>query len=284
MSGRVQRVVLNNAGMDKVFEPVRAPARVLQVIHEIALSANGLSLARLVASTGLPKTSLLSLLRSLEASNYVVNVGGAYRLGQETLNVAAAIVSKERFLPAARPALQALYDATGETVQLGVLAADEPAAESVDVIETRKPIRLSFQVGLRRPLYCSSIGKLLLAHQPAAWIDDYLARTKLVAYTPETVTNKTALRAELAEIRRTGLSVSHQGMFEDSSGLSAAVWNDAGQMIGGVSLVAPTYRMTRDEPRFRSLVLAAAEDVSRRLGHQASCPPGGDEETASKAG
>ncbi|WP_429409526.1 IclR family transcriptional regulator domain-containing protein [Paraburkholderia sp. WSM4174] len=40
--------------------------------------------------------------------------------------------------------------------------------ESINVIETRKPIRLSFPVGLRRPLYCSSIGKLLPAHQPPA--------------------------------------------------------------------------------------------------------------------
>jgi IclR family transcriptional regulator, acetate operon repressor len=258
--------------MDKAFEPVRAPARVLQVIYEIALSSNGLSLARLVALTGLPKTSLLSLLRSLEASNYVVNVAGAYRLGQETLNVAAAITGKQRFLPAARPTLEALFNETGETVQLSVLAADEPAAESVDVIETRKPIRLSFPVGLRRPLYCSSIGKLLLAHQPESWVDDYLAKTQLIAYTPQTITNEAVLRAELAQIRRSGLSVSHHGMFEDSSGMSAAVWNDAGHMLGGVSLVAPTYRMTRDEARFKRLVLAAGEDVSRRLGYKGPYP------------
>lgn len=258
---------------EKSFEPVRAPARVLQVIYEIALSANGLNLARLVALTGLPKTSVLSLLRSLEASNYVINVGGAYRLGEETMRVAAAITSKERFLPLARQILQSLYNDTGETVQLSVLASDEPAAESIEVIETRKPIRLSFPVGLRRPLYCSSIGKLLLAHQPAAWIDDYLAKTPLVAYTPETVTDATALRAELDVIRASGLSISHQGMFEDSSGISAAIWNEAGAMIGGISVVAPTYRIMRDEPRIRALVLAAARDVSQRLGFTGVYPP-----------
>lgn len=262
--------------MDKsgrAFEPVRAPARVLQIIHEIALSANGLTLARLVALTGLPKTSLLSLLRSLEASNYVVNVAGAYRLGQETLVVAAAVNSKESFLPAARPVLQGLYKDTEETVQLSVLASDEPAAESVEVIETTKPIRLSFPVGLRRPLYCSSIGKLLLAHQDAAFIDDYLSKTRLVAYTPQTITDADALRQELQRIRATGLSVSHHGMFEDSSGLSAAIWNQDHRMLGGVSVVAPTYRMTRDEPRFRQLVIQAAEEISRRVGYVGAYPP-----------
>ena len=58
-----------------------------------------------------------------------------------------------------------------------------------------KPIRLSFPVGLRRPLYCAAVGKLLLAHQPEAWIDDYLQRTPLVPYTPHTQTDPEALRA-----------------------------------------------------------------------------------------
>ncbi|MBB5500001.1 hypothetical protein [Paraburkholderia sp. MM5384-R2] len=68
----------------------------------------------------------------------------------------------------ARQVLQGLYNDNGEIVQLSVLAADDPSAESINVIETRKPIRLSFPVGLCRPLYCSSIGKLLPAHQPPA--------------------------------------------------------------------------------------------------------------------
>lgn len=258
---------------ERAFEPVRAPARVLQVIYEIALSANGLTLARLVTQTGLPKTSVLSLLRSLEASNYVLNISGSYRLGPETLKVAAAVTAKERFLPCAQPVLQALYKDTGETVQLSVLASDEPAAESVEVIETRKPIRLSFPTGLRRPLYCSSIGKLLLAHQDEAWISHYLANTKLVPYTPQTATDPELLREELRRIRSTGLSVSHQGMFEDSSGISAAIWNAQGLMVGGVSIVAPTYRMMRDEPGLQRLVLEAGQEISRRLGYEAAYPP-----------
>jgi DNA-binding IclR family transcriptional regulator len=250
----------------KQLETTRSPARVLQVIYEIATSTNGLSLARLATRTHLPKTSLFSLLRSLEASNYVINVSGAYRLGPAMLAVAAAISTKERFLPAARPALRSLFAETGETVLLGVLAEDEPAAETIEVIETRKPVRLTFPVGLRRPLYCSSIGKLLLAFQPVEWLDDFLARTELVAYTPHTITEAPALYAELDEIRRTGISVSHESMFEDASGISAAVWNESGKMLGGISVTAPTYRMKRDEARTLALVRAAAEEISRRLG------------------
>lgn len=258
--------------MTTSFEPVRAPARVLQIIFAIATSASGLTLARLVALTGLPKTSLLSLLRSLEASNYVVNVSGIYRLGSEMYVVASAIVSKQRFLPCARASLQWLYDRTGETVQIGVLAADEALAESIDVIETQKPIRLSFPIGLRRPLYCSSIGKLLLAFQSSEWIAAYLANTELVPYTAATITSAAALRAELATIRRAGLSVSHGSMFEGSSGFSAPIWDGGDTMIGGISVVAPTYRIVAAEDATRAHVLAAGEEVSRQLGYTGAYP------------
>ncbi len=259
--------------MEKKFEPVRAPARVLQVIYKIALSSNGLTLSRLATLTGLPKTSLLSLLRSLEASNYVVNVSGYYRLGPETITIANVISSNEKFLPTARPILESLFNEIEETVQLSVLATDEPTAESIEVLETQKPIRLSLPVGLRRPLYCCSIGKLLLAFQEDAWIDAYFAKTKLVAYTPQTVTDETMLRKELSEIRASGLSVSHQGMFEDSSGISAVVLNESGCLLGGVSVVAPTFRIMRDEERFKNLVLTAGRDISVRLGFQGQYSP-----------
>jgi IclR family acetate operon transcriptional repressor len=256
----------------KQYETTRSPARVLQVIYELATSAHGLSLARLASLTHLPKTSLLTLLRSLEASNYVVNISGLYRLGSDTYAIAAAITAKERFLPTVRPPLQVLFSETGETVQIGILAQDEQLAETIEMIETRKPVRFSLPVGLRRPLHSTSIGKLLLAYQPPAWIDDFLARTELVAFTPNTITNAKDLLAELARIRQIGLSISHESMFEDMSGVSGAVWNETGRMVAGISVTGPTYRLRGNEAHIRELVRAAAEDVSRRLGYTGTYP------------
>lgn len=256
----------------KQYETTRSPARVLQVIYELATSANGLSLARLASLTHLPKTSLLTLLRSLEASNYVVNISGMYRLGSDTYAIAAAIAAKERFLPTVRPPLQVLFSETGETVQIGILAQDEQLAETIEMIETRKPVRFSLPVGLRRPLHSTSIGKLLLAYQPPEWIDDFLAHTELVSFTPHTITDATDLLAELARIRQIGLSISHESMFEDMSGISGAIWNETGRMVAGISVTGPTYRLRSNEAHIRELVRAAAEDVSRRLGYTGTYP------------
>ncbi|MGS0892362.1 IclR family transcriptional regulator [Burkholderia stagnalis] len=265
----------------KQYETTRSPARVLQVVYELATSTNGLSLARLAALTHLPKTSLLTLLRSLEASNYVVNVSGIYQLGIETYAIAAAVAAKERFLPAARPALQALFSETGETVQLGILVQDEELAETIEIIETRKPVRFSLPVGLRRPLHSTSIGKLLLAYQPPEWTQAYLKRNELEAFTPSTITDKAELLFELERIRQNGVSISHESMFEGMSGISAAIWNKAGHMLSGVSVTGPTYRLRPQESHLRELVQRAGEDISKRLGYGGPYPasePNRDEE------
>jgi IclR family acetate operon transcriptional repressor len=259
--------------MEKPFEPIRAPARVLQVIHEIANSTCGLNLATLVKLTGLPKTSLLSLLRSLEASNYVINVSGSYRLGQETLSVARAITASDRLLPNIRAAMHSLHVSTGETILFSVLAADAPEAESIEVIETRKPIRLSFPVGVRRPLHASSIGKLLLAYQAAEWIKAHVSSNNLAPYTSHTITSRDELLSELDHIRTTGISVSHQGMFEDASGISVAVWNGNNEVIGGLSLIAPTYRLEPKQCEFSELLFSAGKSLSRDCGFAGPYPP-----------
>jgi len=257
----------------KQYETTRSPARVLQVIFELATS-NGLSLARLASLTHLPKTSLLTLLRSLEASNYVVNVSGMYQLGPETFAIAAAITAKERFLPTARPALQALFSDTGETVQIGILVPDEALAETIEIIETRKPVRFSLPVGLRRPLHSTSIGKLLLAYQPLQWTRNWLEHNELEAFTPHTITSIPDLLAELEQIRRNGISISHENMFEGMSGISAPIWNEAGHFLAGVSVTGPTYRLRPEEARIRELAQRAGEDISRRLGYRGAYPCG----------
>lgn len=256
----------------KQYETTRSPARVLQIIYELATSANGLSLSRLVALTHLPKTSLLTLLRSLEAANYVVNVSGAYRLGSETYAIATAILAKERFLPSARPSLQALFAETGETVQLGILAQDEELAETIEIIETRKAVRFSLSVGLRRPLHSSSIGKLLLAYQPAQWTERYLQRKPLEVFTPQTISTVPELMDELSRIRDAGVSISHESMFEGMSGISAPIWNQAGHMLAGVSVTGPTYRLRPLESGLCDLVKHAGEEISRKLGYKGSYP------------
>ncbi|MBS0301648.1 MAG: helix-turn-helix domain-containing protein, partial [Proteobacteria bacterium] len=83
--------------------PPRAPVRVMQVITLLARHRDGLPLAQLAEALQLPKTSLFSLLRSLEAGGYVMSENGHHRLGQETFSLAAMIQRTDAFPGNVRP-------------------------------------------------------------------------------------------------------------------------------------------------------------------------------------
>src|SRR5205807_869962 len=78
-------------------------------------------------------------------------------------------------------------------------------------------------LGLRRPLYCSAIGKLLLAHLPPTRRQEYLRTTKLRAFTAQTPVTRSALRRAIEDIRAAGVSISMDEIAEGAAGIAATV-------------------------------------------------------------
>ncbi|RYF35185.1 MAG: IclR family transcriptional regulator, partial [Comamonadaceae bacterium] len=157
---------------DQRLAPTMAPQRVMRIIEALSDSREGLTLTQLCARTQLPKTSLFSLLRSLADGGYVISEGKNHRLGPETYRIAAVISRTDRFPGNVRPLLEELQKASGETVMLGVPAEDWHDLIYVDVIESTSWLRFSANVGAHRPLYSTSVGKVMLAYADEALRED----------------------------------------------------------------------------------------------------------------
>ena len=121
-------------------------------------------------------------------------------------------------------------------------------------------------MGWRRPLYCTGIGKALLANLPDQRIEQYLRDTKLLPLTPQTITDTNALRAELMRIRATGIAYDSEEIELGLSCVAAVVRGTNGQLVGAISVAGPTTRVNEEEvKRIKQLVLGAAELVSSGL-------------------
>lgn len=251
----------------------RTPLRVVELLHELAASADNLSLSDLSRRLGIPKSSTLNLVRALQAVGYVELVDGLYRLGGEALKLAAIISTNQRRNAALHAVLQRLTATTGETSQLSILAPDAPVALCIDLVDSPQPLRYSLYIGLRRPLYCTSIGKLILAFAAPDWVARYFAQLEPVSYNENTQTDPELIQAQLPRIRQTGLSLSHEGMIIDASGMSAAVFGVDGAMTAGLTIAAPSSRMRPNEARFRESLLAAAREASTLNGYVGAYPP-----------
>ncbi|MGH7645264.1 MAG: IclR family transcriptional regulator [Gemmatimonadales bacterium] len=245
----------------------RALGRALEVLEALARRRDGATLSGLSQRLGSPKSSLLYLLRPMTRLGYLVrSPDGRYQLGPSAFTLAMAALSNRELPELARPFLAELVDESGETALIATMAADAPFAVYVDKVESRNPIRYTVSIGDRRPLYCSAIGKLLLAYLPLARRQEYLKTTRLKAFTPQTPVTRASLRRALDEIRSTGLSVSVDEIAQGSAGIAAPVFDRHGQVLAGLVLGAPSQRVLAEQPRLAALVIESARGLSRVMG------------------
>jgi len=253
-------------------ETTRSPLRTVQILHHLALTPTGISLADLSAQLELPKTSLFRLLKSLEAGDYVVADKAAYRVGPATLKLGAAIIQNRNFPHCAVPVMRSLSQRCGETIILGTLADNHVDVVYAEVIDATNPLRFISKAGSTSCLYGSASGQILLAHMPPAELSNYVKNVKLVKYAPRTIETIDELQKKLDEIRKTGLSASLEGLVEGVFSIAAPVVDTSGRVIAGLSISAPSTRGLKLEHKLKTLVLEGGAELSRMLGYKGAYP------------
>lgn len=248
------------AGAEGSF--ARSAMRLVALFEALAKSEEGASLAELSATIAAPKSSLLGILRSMVALGYMEHGHGLYRLGPKSFRLAADILAIRRFPNLMRPILQDLAAKSGELVCLFVLDRSAQRMTYADIIDSPNPVRYTVPTGTTRPLYVSSGGQLLLAHQEPAFIDAYIRATSLEPLTPRTITDPTALRERLATIRREGFAISLGETVPGAAGVAAPIFSADGSVTAGLLIGAPIDRFEQELPELKRLLREAVTRAS----------------------
>ncbi len=207
----------------------------------------------------------MSLLRALEDAAYVQRTVSGYELGTASYRLAKTIGTENSFVDIARPVLQAMLEQTGETVLLGVIDEDKISAAYTVRYASTKTVRFAPEIGERRPLYATGIGKLLLAYAPEDFVENYLRRVKLKPITSKTVRTKLQLREQLAKTRAAGMAVSVDEMAEGGAALATPVMNRSGLVVAALVIAVPTIRLAANRAVLESAVRAGANKLSGLL-------------------
>lgn len=263
----------------------RAILRVPEVLMAIAASGAGIGIGELAQQLKLPRTSLHRLLRTLEHGGFVVRAGGLHRPGPESFRLAAALgqaAPAAQFPACARPVLDTLAEATGETVMLSVLSDTGSESIYLEVIESASPLRFAMRAGNRRPLYSVASGKAMLAFQPAGARRAYLEGAEFLAFTPET-SRREEMPALLRRVREAGVVYDRNGIVDGASAVASPVFDRDGRAFCAVSIAGPTERMDARRGQFERLSLEAGQRVSRMLGFAGGFPPADPDGTPADA-
>lgn len=248
-------------------KPMVALDRALSIMTRLG-AAGPLGVSELARQLDLPKAAVYRILRTLNGRGFVHfdPATESYSLGISLLELAEKVRSQVNISELAYPHLAALANATGETASLAVLRG-----MSALVVRTARPERgalLTADLGPTAPLHCSGIGKVLLAHSPAGLIKVYVKDGSLIRYTPNTITERAALRAELAAIVKQGWAVDNEELEEGLYCIAAPVFGPGGQVLAAVSISGPTSRLTANQGQLLAELKRAATAISRRLGWQ----------------
>ncbi len=242
----------------------RAMSRVLKLMSVLAQAPEGLSLTDLAAALDTAKSTLLASLKPLAADDFLVVEGSLYRLGPRAFRLAAEIGSAWSLPRTLRGYLRTLADRSGETVGLAVLDAEMRRTVYVDVIESARPVRYALKIGISGPLHSTAAGRVLLAHQPAAYQEAFLKSGKLAAFTSRTTTEAAKLAEQLERVRRDGYWLSIGESIEDSAAIAAPVFGPNGEILAALTIGAPSDRMQTNADALRAAVVEVAAHASGR--------------------
>ena len=234
------------------------------VIECISENSEGVTFTDIVTETKVPKSTVFRILHTLENNSWVEKRGDRYYLGYMFIHYGLTTLSGRRIADIAGPVLDYLAEQTGETAHLAVLSGKHSMI--LEVRESKKHIKLTSSAGQLLPLYCTSHGKLFLAHIIGNDLEGFYFGETLERRTEHTITEITVLRAELDRIRRQGYSVDNQEYQENVRCCAAPIFDRSG-CIGAIGVTGTTMTCTVDRMKEISVfVKDAAAGISRQMG------------------
>jgi IclR family transcriptional regulator, KDG regulon repressor len=235
-----------------------------------ALSGNeSLGVTELSNRLGFPKSSVHSILETLESESLLEKKveTGKYHLGLKLVEFGNRAQVNLDICKIAHPYLKELNRLTDETVHLTVLDNDEVLY--VDCIESKQWLRTYSVIGVRAPLYCTAVGKAIMANLDYNHVKRIIKENGLPRITENTITTEDALFAELEDIRIKEYAIDNMEHEDRLICIGAPIRNAKGEVFASISVSGPVSRQdmsTIDELGKR--VMEATREISWKLGYR----------------
>jgi DNA-binding IclR family transcriptional regulator len=218
--------------------------RILRILGLVAKTDRPVAVSDVADALLLPRPTAHRLCAKLEDLGFLAREPGSRHLavGPQLFALGLAAILRDDRRGERRALLASLVDQIGETCNLTVLSGSE--VFYLDRVESHWPLRLHFEPGSRVPLHCTASGKLLMAHVSAARRKRMLEALDLKSMTPNTLTSRKALSAELDAIRARGYSIDAEEFLLGMNAIAVPVKDAKGRPVAAIACHAPAARMS----------------------------------------
>lgn len=245
---------------------VPAIERANGILNAIAMEPSVLRLIDLSNQLGINKSSMFSLLNTMEVLGWIVREkGDTYSLGPAAASLGAAYFRKfsilQRFAVEAKISVQRV----NENIQLGVLDGGNVVYLARE--EGTSPVRLVTDPGMRFPAYASAIGKVQLSQYSYTELLKLYPDRHLVPKTAYTLTDIDELWAQLESVRSEGFAVEMQEGAQGFCCVAAPVLNHENRITAGVSFTMLEGSWKEKKEVSRLEIIDLARRLSLHAGH-----------------
>jgi IclR family pca regulon transcriptional regulator len=243
---------------------IAALARGLSVMRAFAGQRDQLTMAELAKLVSLPRATVRRCLITLNALGYIETTGKYYGLTPQVLTLSQAFYSSNPLPRIAQQYIEQVSEKLGESCSLSVLTGDEVIYVARSA--RKRAASIHRDVGQNLPAYCTSMGRVLLAHLEPAALNIYFSRVKLKRFTHNTVTDETKLRTILDQVRKSEFSMIDGEMEHDLRAVAVPVRNAGGRVVAAAHISTESSRVSKDIMRNEFLpVLRQAVSQMRQL-------------------
>jgi len=246
---------------------VQSIERAMAILKAFSREEEELGVTEISRRLNLHKSTVSRLLTSLKQEGLVEEdlITRKYRLGMALVTFGGLVLQRLDVTQAARPLMQALSSITQETVTLAVKDGDE--AVNIAQVPSSQMVKHVEWIGRRRPLHCTAVGKVLLAHMPTVELETIISRG-LDRYTPNTITAPDLLHQELAKANRQGYATGREEFEIGLNAIAAPIYDHTQGVVAAISVSGPAFRLSLDRfPSLAEQVQRSALALSKQLGY-----------------
>jgi IclR family pca regulon transcriptional regulator len=161
--------------------------------------------------------------------------------------------------------LEKLFREVQETVSLSILEG----SEIIYVLRIRKRKYLPFdiQIGTKLPVYCTAMGKVLMAMGPPQKTQSILKTLEFKSLTARTITRLDKFLEELDRVRKKGYGINDEELSIGNRSVAAPILDEHGYAVAAIHIAVPTTEHSRSqmEKIFALQVIKTAHEISEAL-------------------
>lgn len=242
---------------------VHSLARGLALVQLFDADHTHLTLDEAAVGSGISRSAVWRLLRTLTVAGYVRFDGQHYSLTPRLLDLGYVQQSRLTLAEVARPHCDRLSRELRKPVSLAVM-------DGVDIVflqrsGRRRIMSVALSVGSRLPAHSTAIGRAVLAWLPDEEIDDYLRTVPLLEKTSHSVTSAETLRNHLLEVRSNGWSIVEQELEEGLSAIAVPVRGRDGTVVAAINTTTQTLGSALHEVEAPD-VIRALQQTAEQIG------------------